>query len=84
MIAKTSSFVEIEITENDLNIFSMNRKPLELSKKLKEKIVSSKGRKEAYQMDKGTIPCYAPSSSPMGNLKKEMSDVDYVNVLHIY
>ncbi|MEQ8189680.1 MAG: hypothetical protein ABRQ39_17050 [Candidatus Eremiobacterota bacterium] len=72
--------------EDYLNIFSLNRKLLELPKKLKEKIVSSKGRKETYQMEqiyKGTIPCLAPSSSPMGNFKKELSDVDYVDVLYI-
>ena len=72
--------------EDYLNIFSLNRKPLELPKKLKEKIVISKGRKETYQMEqiyKGTIPCFAPSSSPTGHLKKEFSDIDYMDVLHI-
>jgi len=72
--------------EDYLNIFSLNRKPLELPKKLKEKIVISKGRKETYQMEqiyKGTIPCFAPSSSPTGYLKKEFSDIDYMDVLHI-
>jgi len=72
--------------EDYLNIFSLNRKPLELPEKLKEKVVNSKGRKEAYRMEqiyKGTIPCSAPSSSPIGNFKKEISGVDYLDVLHI-
>ncbi|HNR66226.1 MAG TPA: UPF0236 family protein, partial [Atribacterota bacterium] len=69
-----------------LNIFSLNRKPLVMPKKLKEKAVNSKGKREAYRMEqkyKGHIPCNTSSSSPIGYLKKEFCNVDYPDVLHI-
>jgi hypothetical protein len=72
--------------EDYLNIFSKKEKPLELSKKPKEKRIISKGKREAYQMEqiyRGNIPSFSPTSSPMGYFKKGLLAIDCLDILHI-